>query len=344
MCHLFRSDALGHLFQIVGKDWTHLGVANLYTDIGRNGYRFLYLTSRPIGQATQTRSYLRGVEQDRYQLPEGPVIMSPDRFFMAMRREVIEGNPEQFKIPCLLDIRRLFYPRPLDSLDPMNMNDEERTMPCPFYAGFGNRNTDAVSYQAVGINPSRIYIINPSGDLGLHIISGYRSSYVKLVDLVDNVFPPINAAIERDRLVNAQLRAELENELQRVAESTVVGTGGLVVGKPGAVLVPPPVPPRPSITTQSIPDFPAESEEFNDFFFWKQPVALPDPSQYSHLASPSLLPLSASDMLLVPGDRLVGQDGQTPISAAHDDEDTSSERGDHYYFEEREEAGLIPFA
>lgn len=314
-----------------------MGVANLYTDIGRNGYRFLYLTSRPIGQATQTRSYLRGVEQDRYQLPEGPVIMSPDRFFMAMRREVIEGNPEQFKIPCLLDIRRLFYPRPLDSLDPMSLSEEEKSMTCPFYAGFGNRHTDAVSYQAVGINPSRIYIINPSGDLSLHIISGYRSSYVKLVDLVDNVFPPINAAIERDRLVNAQLRAELEKERQRAAEAASLQSGDPTKFK----IVPPQLPPRPvSIHVPPIQEIPAESEEFNDFFFWKQPSTLPDPSQYSYLASPSLLPLSTSDMLLAIGDHA---GGETPTGPAHDDE-TSSERGDHYYFEEREEAGLIPFA
>lgn len=45
-----KSDALGHLFNMVGKDWTHPGVAKLYSDISRNGYRMLYLTSRAIGQ------------------------------------------------------------------------------------------------------------------------------------------------------------------------------------------------------------------------------------------------------------------------------------------------------
>lgn len=45
-----KSDALGHLFTMVGKDWTHSGVANLYSNIQKNGYKMLYLTSRAIGQ------------------------------------------------------------------------------------------------------------------------------------------------------------------------------------------------------------------------------------------------------------------------------------------------------
>ena len=33
----------------------------------------------------------------------------------------------------------------------------------PFYAGFGNRETDAISYRSVAINIGKIFIINPSG-------------------------------------------------------------------------------------------------------------------------------------------------------------------------------------
>jgi len=38
---------------MVGKDWTHTGVANLYHDIGHNGYKIIYLTSRAIGQVNK---------------------------------------------------------------------------------------------------------------------------------------------------------------------------------------------------------------------------------------------------------------------------------------------------
>ncbi|CAG8671876.1 9194_t:CDS:2, partial [Paraglomus occultum] len=54
-----KSDALGHLYAMIGRDWTHSGVAKLYTDIHNNGYEILYLTSRAIGQADYTRDYLK---------------------------------------------------------------------------------------------------------------------------------------------------------------------------------------------------------------------------------------------------------------------------------------------
>lgn len=83
---LGRSDALGHVFTMIGRDWTHIGVAKLYTDIARNGYKMMYLTSRAIGQADTTREYLKGIKQNGYVLPEGPVIMSPDRLMTSLHR------------------------------------------------------------------------------------------------------------------------------------------------------------------------------------------------------------------------------------------------------------------
>jgi phosphatidate phosphatase LPIN len=83
---IVRSDALGHVFNLIGRDWTHLGVAKLYTDICKNGFRIMYLTSRAIGQADSTRYYLQGIKQNDYQLPEGPVIMSPDRLMASLHR------------------------------------------------------------------------------------------------------------------------------------------------------------------------------------------------------------------------------------------------------------------
>jgi phosphatidate phosphatase PAH1 len=34
----------------------------------------------------------------------------------------------------------------------------------PFYAGFGNRDTDELSYLAVGVPPSRVFLINSRGE------------------------------------------------------------------------------------------------------------------------------------------------------------------------------------
>jgi phosphatidate phosphatase LPIN len=79
---------------MIGRDWTHLGVAKLYTDIRRNGYKVMYLTSRAIGQADATRDYLKGIKQNDYQLPEGPVIMSPDRLMASLHRYALLRHME----------------------------------------------------------------------------------------------------------------------------------------------------------------------------------------------------------------------------------------------------------
>ncbi|KAF9285691.1 hypothetical protein BGZ88_009445 [Linnemannia elongata] len=173
-----KSDALGHIFTMAGKDWTHTGVAKLYTDITNNGYHILYLTSRAIGQADYTRKYLKNVEQDNYYLPDGPVIMSPDRLMTAFHREVIMRKPEEFKMACLRDIRRLF---------------EDRN---PFYAGFGNRITDAMSYRSVNVPSSRIFTIDSGGEVKLELLSSYKSSYLALNDLVNEIFPGMRHAPE----------------------------------------------------------------------------------------------------------------------------------------------------
>jgi len=146
-----KTDFLGHLMPMVGKDWSQPGIAPLYSNIRRNGYHILYLTSRPIGQARQTKDFLHSIYQDGKMLPHGPLIMSPDRMFPSVKREVIFKRPELFKMAVLKDIRSLF---------PETHN--------PFHAGFGNRETDAIAYNSVGISLEKVYIVNPKGDIYHH--------------------------------------------------------------------------------------------------------------------------------------------------------------------------------
>jgi phosphatidate phosphatase LPIN len=166
---------------MIGRDWTHVGIAKLYTDIAANGYHILYLTSRSTGQADTTRAYLNGIVQDGYRLPKGPVIMSPDRTYAALRREIYLRKPEVFKMACLRDILGLF---------PGKSN--------PFYAGFGNRLTDALSYRSVNIPQRRIFTINSNAEVSLDLLSlnKYRSSYVSMNELVDQFFPPVSMLVE----------------------------------------------------------------------------------------------------------------------------------------------------
>ncbi|KUM65414.1 hypothetical protein ACN42_g1659 [Penicillium freii] len=175
-----KSDALGHVLNMIGRDWTHAGVAKLYTDIANNGYNIMYLTSRSVGQTDTTRAYLHGICQDGYRLPRGPVICSPDRTMAALRREIYLRKPEVFKMACLRDILNLFC-------------GKEN----PFYAGFGNRLTDALSYRSVNIPSTRIFTINSNAEVSLDLLSlnKYKSSYVTMQELLDHFFPPTSLLV-----------------------------------------------------------------------------------------------------------------------------------------------------
>ncbi|XP_037101047.1 phosphatidate phosphatase LPIN1 isoform X1 [Syngnathus acus] len=167
-----RSDTLGHILPTLGKDWTHQGIAQLYHKVSQNGYKILYCSARAIGMADMTRGYLHWVNERGTMLPVGPVLLSPSSLFSALHREVIEKKPEKFKVECLTDIRNLFYP-----------NTQ------PFYAAFGNRPTDVFSYKEVGVPLKRIFTVNPKGELVQEHAKTNISSYVRLGEVVDHVFP-----------------------------------------------------------------------------------------------------------------------------------------------------------
>ncbi|XP_011250882.1 phosphatidate phosphatase LPIN2 isoform X2 [Camponotus floridanus] len=167
-----KSDVLGHILPIVGKDWAQSGVAQLFTKIKNNSYKLLYLSARAIGQAGGTREYLRNLRQGDLTLPEGPLLLNPTSLILAFHREVIEKKPEEFKISCLKDIQALF---------PEGSE--------PFYAGYGNRINDVWAYRAVGIPIMRIFTINHRGELKHELTQTFQSSYSNMSFIVDHVFP-----------------------------------------------------------------------------------------------------------------------------------------------------------
>mmetsp|Transcript_8677 Transcript_8677/g.38608 ORF Transcript_8677/g.38608 Transcript_8677/m.38608 type:complete len:707 (+) Transcript_8677:416-2536(+) len=105
-----KSDVLGHVLPRMGRDWSHSGVTELFHKLISLGYNIIYLTSRPIGQADNTRAYLKNLVQGEVGLPIGPVVMSPDRMIRSITREVILRRPHEFKIAVLREIRLLFPP------------------------------------------------------------------------------------------------------------------------------------------------------------------------------------------------------------------------------------------
>ncbi|XP_069608392.1 phosphatidate phosphatase LPIN3 [Ranitomeya imitator] len=167
-----RSDALGHILPQLGKDWTQPGIVQLYNSIYKNDYKFVYCSARSVGLAEITKTFLQGVSEGCFTLPPGPLLLSPSSLFAALHREVIEKAPERFKIACLSDIRQLF------------------TDIYPFYAAFGNRPNDVRAYREVGVPESRIFTVNPRGELTQELNSSFKSSYAALRDLVNVMFPP----------------------------------------------------------------------------------------------------------------------------------------------------------
>ncbi|XP_063558430.1 phosphatidate phosphatase LPIN3 isoform X6 [Gorilla gorilla gorilla] len=88
--------------------------------------------------------------------------------------EVIEKKPEVFKVACLSDIQQLFLPHGQ-----------------PFYAAFGNRPNDVFAYRQVGLPESRIFTVNPRGELIQELIKNHKSTYERLGEVVELLFPPV---------------------------------------------------------------------------------------------------------------------------------------------------------
>jgi len=84
----FRSDVFGHILPLVGKDWSHEGIAEFFQAIQENGYQFIYLSARAIGQSQITRNMLNKVKQSDRKLPDGPLLISPDTLMTALHRFV----------------------------------------------------------------------------------------------------------------------------------------------------------------------------------------------------------------------------------------------------------------
>ncbi|VAH08159.1 unnamed protein product [Triticum turgidum subsp. durum] len=175
-----RSDVLGQVMPLVGRDWSQSGVARLFSAIKENGYQLIFLSARAIVQAYLTKNFLFNLKQDGKVMPNGPVVISPDGLFPSLYREVIRRAPHEFKIACLEDIKALF---------PSDYN--------PFYAGFGNRDTDELTYKKMGISKGKIFIINPKGEVAINSSVDVKS-YTSLHTLVNDMFPPTTLVEQED--------------------------------------------------------------------------------------------------------------------------------------------------
>ena len=144
--------------------------------ISDQGYLVVYLTARPIGQSNTTKKYLAWVSEgtEQLKLPNGPLLLSPADMLSALHLEVIAKAPEEFKIPLLKDVSESF-------------NLEGTAI----HAGFGNRETDTVSYRAVGVEYKNIYQVDKKGNV-TNFNSEQPISYQMICENINDYFEDIS--------------------------------------------------------------------------------------------------------------------------------------------------------
>ena len=168
-----RSDVLGALLPRLGFDWNHDGVIELIDKMSNNGYKIVYLTARAIFQGDATHEFLANLKKDEIKLPDGPIIMDPDGIFSSFKKGIVQKQQYLIKILSLLEIKTLFG---------KNIDEDN------FYAGFGNKETDAIAYRYLNIPMKNIFIIDTSSGI-VQLGEKKKTTYPELIESLDNFFP-----------------------------------------------------------------------------------------------------------------------------------------------------------
>ena len=168
-----KSDVLGALLPRFGFSWNHDNVIELINKLYNNGYLIIYLTARAIFQSEATHNFLNNLIENNIKLPKGPIIMDADGIFSSFKKGIIQKQTDLIKILSLLEIKNLFE------------DDEQH-----FFAGFGNKETDAIAYRYLGIDLKNIFIINTNSQIK-QLGEKNNTTYKELCDNCDSIFPII---------------------------------------------------------------------------------------------------------------------------------------------------------
>ncbi|TYZ62781.1 hypothetical protein PybrP1_006976 [[Pythium] brassicae (nom. inval.)] len=163
----------------------HHGALEFYSKLARNGYHVVYLTCRGLSQAELMHAMLRPHAEKGPALPNGPVLLAPDRLLATDSNEVIEAR--DFKVAALSAIRALF---------PSDVN--------PFYAAFGRTFADSVVFTQVGVFPGKVFLVDEGdGRLRHKSMMNFQESYSSLLAMLDKMFPPLCSLSPRGSLTGS---------------------------------------------------------------------------------------------------------------------------------------------
>ncbi|KAL9642146.1 hypothetical protein ABK040_007151 [Willaertia magna] len=193
-----KSDVGGHVAQKIGKNYVHPNICSTYSKIHNNGYKFLYLTARPITMVSHTRYFIENLKEVNsftksvYSLPPGPVITAYNSGTNALLREVILKRPDTFKVYILDVVLKVFCPALIYASNDVKQEltdylSKERDG--PFFAGFGNRETDDCTMEQMYVNAKRIFRINTAGKIVANNNHDRFQGYLDFSHHLDTFFP-----------------------------------------------------------------------------------------------------------------------------------------------------------
>lgn len=156
------TDSYNHCHQGICSFLSRLASKQLYPG---STTRVVYVTSRLLGLANQTRNFLIDLRQGDSRLPEGPLLGFGGSFSQFVVMEILSKSTHHFKSETLW--RHVVQPfQNARKASSNNVTDGQdgtfngRTATNVLVAGFGNSWTDVQAYHMVGIDLSRIFKID----------------------------------------------------------------------------------------------------------------------------------------------------------------------------------------
>jgi len=226
-----KSDILGYVYPIIGRDWLQPGVIKLMNKIHKNGYKIIYTSSRAMGQAPITHKHFHKFNQLGFHFPCGPIILSPERLLEQFYRDLITKNPNKRKLQAFRRIKTMFPTRN------------------PFVAGFGNLNADTKLYQELGVCDDHIYQVDPKCNV-LFVGKKTSMTYTEMSILVNDLFPIL---LDQPSNLEEETEAALGDGFDTPSlEEEGISGDNCAISLPGTPKVS--CKPYPNVSTNSMPD------------------------------------------------------------------------------------------
>eukprot|EP00604_Paraphysomonas_vestita_P003357 CAMPEP_0174818958 /NCGR_PEP_ID=MMETSP1107-20130205/1920_1 /TAXON_ID=36770 /ORGANISM="Paraphysomonas vestita, Strain GFlagA" /LENGTH=1171 /DNA_ID=CAMNT_0016031619 /DNA_START=297 /DNA_END=3809 /DNA_ORIENTATION=- len=177
--------ALGLMMSLWGtsasaRKETHEGLAQLFDSIAANGYRFLYITTKP--DTSQKEQLLKSSAKGsaRYVgLPAGPVFLPPNALIQTISSE----RTDLFKAAALRGVRSLFPPQHN-----------------PYHAAFGANARDVRAFDRCEIPLGRTFLVSEKGDVTTMTTVTVKRTFNEMNSLLHQLFPAVVDSFSRSKL------------------------------------------------------------------------------------------------------------------------------------------------